>query len=157
MKNVRGYRKSASAGMLAVMSVYIFSGFGVFCVNHATNAVSSFGLLPLAAAITESDHDDRTKYGTDKLPSESHGEPSSPCCKKQRKCPPIPRAAVTSHHSRRIHEGQFEGAAASWHSLTAIDTQLEFTVGGDRPFEERWGSGPFFWSQPLARASVLLI
>ncbi len=156
MTRVSAYKGSAVLGMVLVMVAHMFSGFGASCANRASLSLGSYGLLPLSLVMAGSGHHDRVIYGKDGLQPEGRTGPFRRCCKNQKKCPPIRRAAVTSHQTRRFHEAQFNNRSASSHSLVSIGADLRATPGGDRPFKERVWSEPFFWSDPLARTSVLL-
>jgi hypothetical protein len=143
--------------MAVVMSVHVFSGLGLSCANEALRPFRGLGVDPVALGIASAGHDSGEVYATDGVAAESKGGTSRCCCKKQKKCPVIPRAAITSNPTHRFHEGPSQAKAASCHYLVAELTDYRFSGRNDKPLVEFAWCAPFFCANPLALSSVLLI
>ena len=157
MKKITAYKRSAGVLMVVVMSGHIFSGLGLFCPTETLRMFRALGIARVALGITLSDHDRGEVSGNGWDAAWSQGGTSKCCCKKHKKCPAIPREAITSNPTHRFHEVQFQAKSVCCDSLVPQVTDHRFAARGDRPLMELAWCAPFFCSNPLALTSVLLI
>ncbi len=157
MKKIGAYKRSAGLVMVAVMSIHIFGGWGIFCANEALRPFRALGIDPAVLTIGAPDYDGGGVSGGAWGPAQGQPGPSKCCCKKQKKCPPLPRAAITSNPTHRFHEVQIQAASACGHSLVLQVTDHCFAARGARPLMDLEWCAPFSCSNPLALTSVLLI
>lgn len=157
MKKVSAYRRSAGVAMAVVMSVHVLSGLGLFCANENLRPFIAPRIDSVAIGNAASDRDRGEVAGSAWDTAGSQGGSSKCCCKKHKKCPTIPRAAITSNPTHRFYEVQFQAKSACCGSLSAQVTDHRFVTGGDPPLMELAWCAPFFCSNPLALSSILLI
>jgi len=157
MNKITAYKRSAGVLMVVVMSAHIFSGLGLLCPTETLRMFHAIGIARAALEITLSDHDRGEVSGNGRDTSWSQGRTSNCCCKKHKKCPAIPRVAITSNPTHRFHEVQTQAKSLCCDSLVTRVTDHRFAARGDRPLMElAWGA-PFFCSNSLELTSVLLI
>ena len=157
MKKISTYRRSASVVMAVVMSVHVFGGLGLFCANETLRMFRALGIARVALGITLSDRDRGEVSGNDWDTAWSQGGTSKCCCKKHKKCPAIPRTAITSNPTHRFQEVQRQAKSVCCDSLGPRATSHHFAGRGDKPLMKLAWCEPFFCSNPLALTSVLLI
>jgi hypothetical protein len=157
MKKIIAHKKSAGLIMVVMMSVHIFSGLGLMCPTETLRMFRALGVARVALGITSSDHDRGAVSGSDWDIVWSQGRTSKCCCKKHKKCPAIPRAAITSNPTHRFNEVQFQAKSVCCDSLVPHVTDHRFSARGDRPLIELAWCAPFYCSNPLALTSILLI
>jgi len=156
MKKISSYRRSAGLVMAVVMSVHLLSGLGLFCANETLRPLRALGIDLVVTGITASE--DRVEgSGSSWDTAGSQDGNSNCCCKKHKKCPAIPRAAITSNPTHRFYEVQRQSKSVCCESLVLQVTDHCFAGRGDPPLMELAWSAPFFCSNPLALTSVLLI
>lgn len=143
--------------MVIVMGAHIFSGLGLLCPTETLRMFRALGLARVALGITVSGHDGGELSGNGWDTVRSQGGGSKCCCKKDKKCPAIPRVAITSNPTHRFHEVQLQAKSACCDSLVAPVTEIRFAARGDWPLMELAWRAPFFCSNPLALTSILLI
>lgn len=143
--------------MVVVMSGHIFSGLGLFCPTETLRMVRALGIARAALVIAPSGNASAEVSGNGWDTAWSQGATSKCCCKKHKKCPAIPREAITSNPAHRFHEVQFQAKSVCCNSPVPPLTDHRFTARGDRPLMELAWYAPFFCSNPLALTSVLLI
>jgi hypothetical protein len=151
MKKITAYRRSAGLVMVVMMSAHIFSGLGLLCPTETLRMFRALGIAPSGnarAEIAGSNWDNTVA---------SRGGTSKCCCKKHKKCPAIPRAAITSNPTHRFNEVQFQAKSVCCDSLVPQVTDHRFSARGDRPLMELAWCAPFYCSNPLALTSILLI
>jgi hypothetical protein len=157
MKKTGAYKRSWGLVMVAVMSVHIFSGWGILCAKEALRPIRALGSDPVAYTIAAPDYDGGGVVGRASSTPESKQRTSKCCCKKQKKCPPIPRAAITSNPTHRFYEGQFQAVSLCCQPLVPQETGHWFAAKGAGSQMDLAWCAPFFCSNPLALTSVLLI
>ncbi len=157
MKKVSAYRRSAGLAMALVMSVHMLIGPGLFCAKgllppfrSLANDFVVFGVIPpqhesVAVAVPGRDN------------SESQRDTSNCSCKKQKKCPAIPRAVITSNPTHRFDEIQRQVKTACCDSPALQATDYRFVTGRDTLLTDLAFCMPFYPATPLALTCVLLI
>lgn len=150
MKKFSAYRRSAGFVMVVMMSVQVCSGLGIFCSNT--------GQRPFPALGIASSHLDRGEVvGSARDHPENQGGTSKCCCKKQKQCPAIPRAAITSNPTHRLNEVQRLCKSVCFHTVVGPVTGQRLVTGSGPPLMEWVGCAPFYSSTPLEYTCVLLI
>jgi hypothetical protein len=157
MKKITAYKRSAAVVTVIVMGAHIFSGLGLLCPTETLRMFHALGIARVALGITLSDQDRGEVSGSDWDTLGSQGVGSKCCCKKHKKCPAIPRVAITSNPTQRFLEVQVQAKSACCDSLVPPVTKICFSARGDWPLMELAWSAPFFCSNPLALTSILLI
>jgi hypothetical protein len=157
MNKITAYKRSARVLMVVVMSAHIFSGLGLLCPTETLRMFRALGIARAALEITLSDHDRGEVSGNGWDATWSQGRTSKCCCKKQKKCPAIPRVAITSNPTHRFHVVQTQAKSVCCDSLVAESTDHHFFGRGDKPLMVLAWCAPFFSSNPLALTSVLVI
>ncbi len=157
MKKISAYKRSTGIVMVVMMSVHIFGGLGLFCPTEALRLLRALGIARVALGIAPSGNASAEVTGDGWDTGWSQGGISRCCCKKHKKCPAIPRVAITSNPTHRFHEIRVQAKSVCCDSLVPHVTDHRFSARGDRPLIELAWCAPFFCSNPLALASVLLI
>jgi hypothetical protein len=157
MKKASTYRRSAGLVMAVVMVVHLFGGLGLLCANERLRSFRALGIDAVAAGITSSDNGSEEVSSSALDNAGSQGGTSKCCCKKHKRCPTIPRAAITSNPTQRFHIVQVEAKTSHCHFLTPEVTNHRFAARGDWPLMALEWCAPFSCSDPLALTSVLLI
>ncbi len=157
MKRITAHKRSVSVVMAVMMAFHVFGGFRILCANGFLPLVLALGIDRIALAITPPDNDTEVMSVAASHNSDSQGGKSKCCCKKQKKCPAIPRAAITVNPAQRFQEVQFQAKSACCDSLVPEVTDRRLASGGDRTLMELGSLSPFFCSNPLELTSVLLI
>ena len=142
--------RSAGLALVVVMGVHLFSGLGLFCTTETLRSFRTLG-------ISSSGHDRGEVSGSAWDTAGSQGGSSKCCCKKHKKCPAVPRAAITSNPTHRFHEVQLQAKSVCYDSLVPQVRDHCFAGRGDKPLMELAWCAQFYCSNPLALTSVLLI
>jgi hypothetical protein len=154
MKRFTAYKNRGALVMALVFGWQLLTGTGFFCVNQYPHAFRSAGSdrAPSAeATVHPEDPSPRAWNGAD-----SAGAP--PCsCKKKKKCPTIPRTAITSNPTHRCNEVNRQVKSACGDSLVLNVRHDHFAFGSAPPFLKQERSVPFASSTPLSNTCVLLI
>jgi hypothetical protein len=157
MKKITAYKRSAGVVMVVMMSAHIFSGLGLLCPTETLRMFRALGIARVALGIAPSGNTSAEVSGNGWDTAWSQGGTSKCCCKKQTKCPAIPRAAITSSPTHRFQGLQIQAKSVCCDSLVRQVTDHRFAARGDRPLMELAWCAPFSCSNPLALTSVLLI
>jgi hypothetical protein len=157
MKKITAYKRSAGVLMVVVMSAHIFSGLGLYCPTETIRMFRALGMARVALGITSSDLDRGEVSGNAWNTAVIQGGTSKCCCKKHKKCPAIPREAITSNPTHRFHAVQVQAKSVCCDSLVPRVTDRRFASRGDRPLMELAWCAQFYCSNPLALTSVLVI
>jgi len=155
MKKLSIYRRSTGLVMALVMGVHLFGGSGLFCTNESLRFLRAAGIDPAAIGLNSSDRGKVSDSAWNAAGNQ--GGNSNCCCKKHKKCPAIPRAAVTSNPTHRVHEIQSQAKSVRHYSVVAWADDHCFAAGADKPLTELARCAPFSCSDPLSLTSVLLI
>jgi len=142
--------------MAFVMTVHVFGGLGLFCASETLRMFRALGIGTVALGIISSD-DPGEVSGSAWDTAGSQGGNSNCCCKNHKKCPAIPRTAITSNPTHRFQEVQRQAKSVCCDSLGPQVTSHHFAGRGDKPLMKLAWCEPFFCSNPLALTSVLLI
>jgi hypothetical protein len=143
--------------MAIVMSVHMLGVPGLYCAKGSFPPFRSFviGLVGLSVTPPEDGRVEVASAGRDN-PQSQRG--SSNCsCKKQKKCPAIPRAVITSNPTYRFNEVQRQAKSGCLGSLVFRVPDHRCVSGENRLLMELACLSPFSSSNPLALACVLLI
>ncbi len=157
MKKVSAYRRSAGLAMAVVMSVHILIGPGFFCAKGFLPPFRSVGTDLVVFAATPPGHDSLEVAGTGLDNSESQRGTSNCSCKKQKKCPAIPRAIITTNPTHRFYEVQLQAKLMCPDYFGCQATDHRFGSEENRLLIELSWCSPFCCTNPLALTSVLLI
>lgn len=142
--------------MAVVMTVHLLSGLGLFCANETIRSIRALGIDLVAIGITASeDRGEVSGSGWDTAGSQDGN--SNCCCKKHKKCPAIPRAAITSNPTHRFYEVERQSKSVCCESFFPKVTDHRFATGGGPPSMELVSRAPFYSSSPLELTSILLI
>ncbi len=157
MKKISAYRRSAGIAMAVVMTVHLLSGLGLFCANETIRSIRALG-IDLVAIIGITASEDRGEVsGSSWDTAGSQDGNSNCCCKKHKKCPAIPRAAITSNPTHRFQKVQCQAKSVCYESFFPNVADHHFAKGGDPPLMEMVSRAPFYSSSPLELTSILLI
>ncbi len=152
MKKMGAYKKWAAFVMAAAMSFHIFSGLLLFCPGKLPYMPRSAGINSIAAAIIASD----VTEGITAPNAENRNSTPKCCCKKQKKCPVIPRLAIASNPCQRFNGVQREFQSVQCHSAVSHAIEYRWNPGSGPPFTQS-ASTYIFHAPPLALTCVLLI
>ncbi len=153
MKKIGAYRKWAGIVMAIVMSFHVFSGLRLFCPGALLASLRAVGIdVGDLSSIAPERNSGEVAAAT----GES-GTGTSKCdCKKQKKCPAIPRVAISSNPSQRFNEVQREFQAVQCHPCGSHVTDDSLYRGSGPPLTEL-ASIFTYPSIPLSLTCVLLI
>ncbi len=140
---------------IVVICVHGLSGLQIFCTDGFIGALRVPGSLFYAGAVTASGN---ANVSADNSVNSNTKGGTLPCsCKKKKKCPAIPRAAITSNPTHRPSEFQRLAKSECCDSLVPQVVDLRFFTRGNTPLLELAWCSPFYSSTPLALTCVLLI
>lgn len=143
--------------MAMVLSCQVLTGTGLFCSGEFRRSLHALRNNTTAVRVVLSHTGIAEVSGEACDTAGSLGGTSHCSCKKHKKCPPIPRATITSNPTNRFHEIRFQAKSERPQYVVAAVTDHRFTGRGDWPLMELAWSAPFFCSSPLSLSSVLLI
>jgi hypothetical protein len=150
MKKIGAYRQWMGLVMVMLVSLHISGGLRFFCPTELRSLGIDIGVF----AITAPGYDSG-EFGAPPVGSQSG---TSKCnCKKQKKCPIIPRAAITLNPSQRFNQVQGQFKSVCCYSFVSHATDFRFATGSGPPLMELALSAWFCSPTPLVRACVLLI
>jgi hypothetical protein len=141
--------------MAFVLSCQLVSGTGLFCTGQFLHASRSLGNDPTALAVAAADREGVSGTALNSTDIQSETPPCT--CKKHKKCPTIPRAAITSNANYRANEYQRQAESACYGSFVPQAVDVRFGAGGDRSPTERPCLASLYTSTVLASTCVLLI
>ena len=141
--------------MALVLSCQLVSGTGLFCAGQFSHPSRSLVNDPAALAVASADREGVPEGAWNNADSQK-GTP--PCtCKKHKKCPTIPRSAITSNPNYRSNEYQRQAESACYDVFVCQTADISFGAGGGRSPTDRAWSAPLYTSTILASTCVLLI
>ena len=158
VNKISAYRRRAGIITVFVMISYLFSGLGIFCADASLAQFRTHGMdNSSAVAVTPPDRDNgEVSAGASGNRDRKGG--TLPCsCKKKKKCPAIPRAAIISNPTHRSSEFQRLAKSDCWDALVSQTMDIHFVTRGNTPLLELAWRSSFFSSPPLALTCVLLI
>lgn len=154
MKKIGAYRKWAGLVMAIMMGLHIFSGFRLLCPGALLPPLRAFGVDASALSSIAPEHNS----GEIAAASAESRKGASKCnCKKQAKCPVIPRAAITSNPTQRFNDVQRQFKSERCHSLVSHVADYRLVTGSGPPLTELASCKSLYSSTPLALTCVLLI
>jgi len=139
--------------MAILMGLHIFSGLHLFCPGVLLAQLRSLGIAVggLSSVAPEHKSGDITATADDK-----RSGASKCCCNKQKKCPVIPRVAITSNPLQRFNIIQREFQSVQYNSAVSHVIEYRWNPGSGPPFTE-WASTYIFPTAPVSLTCVLLI
>lgn len=154
MKKINTFRRSAGLAVVVVMAVHLLSGSGFFCANENVRPFVAPGNETSPSGVTASDSGQGTTSESvgDYAPSQGGGHKCS--CKK---CPAVPRTAITSNPTQRFNELQHQAKSVCCEPFVSQSRDYRFATGGAPPLTELVSRAPFYSTIPLELTSVLLI
>ena len=152
MKKIGAYKKWAAFVMAAAMSFHIFSGLLLFCPGKLLSMPWPAGINNFAAAINAPDVTEEITGPN----AENRNSAAKCCCKKQKKCPVIPRAAIASNPCQRFNGVQREFQSVQCHSAVSHVIEYRWNPGSGPPFTQS-ASTYMFSTAPISLTCVLLI
>ncbi len=152
MKKIGAYKKWAAFVMAAAMSFHIFSGLLLFCPGKLLSMPGPAGINSIAAAIIVSD----VTEGITAPNAQNRNSATKCCCKKQKKCPVIPRAAIASNPFQRFNSLQREFQLVQYNSAVSHAIEYRWNRGSGPPFTQS-ASTYMFSTAPISLTCVLLI
>jgi hypothetical protein len=150
IKKFNACRRSAVVTLVVVMGVHIFSGWGLFCTNETLRSFRALG-------IASSGHDRGEVSGSGWDIGGTQGGSPNCCCKKHKKCPAIPRAAITSNPTQRFNEVQRQFKSVGCNFLVSHPADYRLVTGSGPPLMELAWCSSLYSSSSLALTCVLLI
>ncbi len=153
MEKISAYKKCAGFVMAILMGLHIFSGLRLFCPGAFLPTLLAIG-IEVGAVVGIAPGQDGVEIAAGVAEAQSGA--SKCCCKKQKQCPVIPRAAITSNPTQRFNDIQRQFTSECCHSLVAHVTAYSFVTGSGPPVTEL----AFAFSSPLSpfsRNCALLI
>ena len=157
MKNIAAYKRRAVFAMVVVMCLHIFTGLRPFCANALAKPLQSAGTDPVAIGIPAAGSDRGEMAGSARENPESQSGPSNCSCKKQKKCPAIPRVIITSNPTHRFNEVQRQAKTLCCEASFSQATDHRFVEYGHPPLMEWAWCTPFSSTTSRALTYVLLI
>jgi hypothetical protein len=151
VKKISTYKRRAGIIMIIVMSFHILAGLRLFCTDEFLASFRAYA----STIASRADNPEVSDANSLNLKGKGGTLPCS--CKKKKKCPAIPRAAITSNPNHQSNEFQRLAKSECRDSLAAQGTDRSFLTGGDTPFLELAVSESVHSSTPLALTCVLLI
>lgn len=130
MKNSTAYKRWTVFIVVVVMSFDIFTGLRPLCANRVVPLLRALGIELVRIAPSVQDDPREQIYGVE-LSTDDRGGSSKCCCKKQKKCPAIPRAALTSNPTHRLNEFQRQAQSVCSDSLMRQTPKHPLVVRGD--------------------------
>jgi len=157
MRNITAYKKWTVLFLIVVMSFDVFTGLRPLCASGLTPLFRALGIERIPPAIGSADDDNGQTSGSLLAGAEGRGGSSKCCCKKQTKCPAIPRSAITSKPTQRFNEVQREVKSVCSGSLVDLAPDHRLITRGDTALLELACRGCSCTSPPLDLTCVLLI
>jgi hypothetical protein len=155
MKMIGAYRREAGLVMAIVMSFHLVVGSGFLCANQVPRPAGASRSDRVASAITSAARGSSSEGVVEHSGSRNGTFPCS--CKKQKKCPTIPRAAFTANPTHRFHGAQRQFRSVCCDSLASHVRSHSLASKGDPPFLELEWHTSMNSPSPLVIACVLLI
>lgn len=154
MKKIGAYRKWAGLVMAILMGLHVFSGLRLFCPRALLPPVLALVIDVGALARVAPEHNSGEIAAGG---AESRSGASKCCCKKQKKCPVIPRAAIASNPTQRFNDVQRQFKSKCCHSLVSHVADYRLVTRSDPPLIELVSCTSLYSSTPRALTCVLLI
>ncbi len=148
IKKMGAHKKWGGLVMAILMGLHIFSGLRLFCPGALLPPLRA---LALAGIAPEHSSEEVAAAGAES----KKGAPKCNC-KKQKECPVIPRAVITSNPSQRFNEVQRQFKSLCCHSLVSDVTDYLLVAGNGPPLMQLVHTS-FYSSTSLALTCVLLI
>lgn len=157
MRNITAYNKWAVLVVIVVMGFDLLTGLRPMCASGLAPFIRARGIERVPAALPSPDDENGQTPGGVLVAGEGRGGTSKCCCKKQSKCPTIPRSAIASNPIQRFNEVQRQ--AQSECCVCLLDQVLDHRVStrGDTALLELVCSASYCFSSPLELTCVLLI
>lgn len=155
MKKIGVHRKWTTVVMGLVLACQLLTGTGFFCAGLASHVSRPWVSDRTASVDSNAYVEDLSEDTWNGAVSERESVPCS--CKKHKKCPTIPRSALTSYPVHRFTGIECRLKANCWDHVAPTTKDYRFAMRGGPPTVE-WEVGkPFPSSTPLAITCVLLI
>jgi hypothetical protein len=156
MKKISAYKRRVGLIAIIVVSVYTVSGLRLFCADdfHASLRVYGSNAGSIAASASGIGNTEFSADGSMNLDAKRGTIPCS--CKKKKKCPAIPRAAIIPNPGRASEFERLTKSVCCGSSPGQITDDLAL-AGGYSPFPDACGFSACHSFTPLALTCVLLI
>ena len=145
MKKIGAYRKWAGLLMAILMGLHIFSGLRLFCPGALLAQLRTLGIDvgALSSIAPERNSGEITAAADEKRSG------TSKCsCNKQKKCPVIPRVAITSNPLQRFNSVQREFQSVQYNSLVSHVIDYRWIQGVVRR-SQNWRPHTYFLRLPF--------
>lgn len=153
MKKIGAYKKWAGLAMAIVMGLHIFSGLRLFCSGALLAQLRTLGI---GVGTLSGTAPERNSGEINTAADNNRNSASKCCCKKQKKCPVIPRLAITSNPCQRFNGLQREFQSVQWHSAVSHVIEYRWNPGSGPPLTKS-ASTHLFSTAPISLTCVLLI
>jgi hypothetical protein len=138
-----------------VLACQLLTGTGFFCAFKYTQASRALAKSRMVSAVSNASIAGLSEDAWNGSVSERQ---SVPCgCKKHKKCPTIPRSALTSNPSQRYSEVERHLKGASCDYIAPDLNDYRFALRDGPPSMELGAGTAFPYSTPLAITCILLI
>ena len=155
MKKIGAHKRWTTVVMGLVLACQLLTGTGFFCAGLASHVSRPWVSDRTAFVDSNASVEDLSEDARNCAVSERESVPCA--CKKHKKCPTIPRSALTSYPVHRFSEVERRLTGACCDYLSPYVKHHCFALRGGPPTVE-WEVGkPFASSTPLAITCVLLI
>jgi hypothetical protein len=153
MKKIGAYKKWAGLLMAILMGLHIFSGLRLFCPGALLAQLRTLGI---GVGTLSSIAPERNVGEINTAADDKRSGASKCCCNKQKKCPVIPRAAITLNQTQRFNSVQREFQSVQYNSAVSHAIEYHWNGGSGPPFTQS-ASTYMFPTALLSLTCVLLI
>ncbi len=156
MKKISTYKRRVGLIAIIVMSVYIISGLRLFCADDFLASLRVYGSNAGTIAASASGVGNTAVSADDSMNLDAKNG-TIPCsCKKKKKCPAIPRAAITPNPGRASEFERLAKSVCCDSSPGQVADNLAL-AGGYSPFLDSFSFSACHSYTPLALTCALLI
>ena len=153
---IGAHKKWTTVALSLVLAFQLLTGTGFFCAVKFSQISRPLG--DPAATFGADTNASPEVASEDGWNGSVNQRESVPCaCKKHKKCPTIPRLALTSYPIQRVTEIERLVKADCWDHLVPTAKDYRFAVRGGPPYLELESGGPIHSFSPLEATCVLLI
>ena len=135
MKRISAYKYRGAFVMALVLGIQLVSGTGLFCAGQFRHPSRWSGNDPAPLAVADADRAEISASAISRADIQSETPPCT--CKKHKKCPTIPRSAITSNPNYRFNEFQRQAECVCSDFLGPQVPDVRCGAGGDRSPTER--------------------
>lgn len=155
MKKIGAHRRWTTVVMGLVLACQLLTGTGFFCAGLTSHVSRPWVSDRTAFVDSNASVEDLSEDASNGAVSERESVPCT--CKKHKKCPTIPRSALTSYPIHRFLKVERLAKADCWDHLAPIAKDHRFALRGGPPYLELESGCPIHSFSPLEATCVLLI